>query len=256
MYKIKSDWIFRKSFFSKARITKEHFFIVIINQVFAWKARYLVLNSILFALLAGDHDTFDLQQDGMYPTGQPLDHEPTMGQVPIVPPGTPPSETWVPPHFNGLPTGPPFMHGRHSPNLPMSQSQMMSPESMPPLIAQGLGPRIPGMPGHDMGVSDGQNYPDYPPVTSQNHVEVYWRHGQTMRRGFDTWKPECCSIWIFKLEAANTMTSQVSYVDMDCGQYQWTTCTRVQPDFENKSGSWAIQERGSTDRTISGHVCS
>ena len=83
----------------------------------------------------------------MYPgPGQPLDHEPSMGQVPILPPaGTPPGEGW--PHFNGLPhptggPGPyPFPPGRHSPHFPMSGPGMMPPGGPPEgMMMGGPGP--------------------------------------------------------------------------------------------------------------------
>ena len=113
-----------------------------------------------------------------------MDHEPNMGQVPVVPPGTPPGENWVPPpHFNGLNGGAPFMGpGRQSPNLPMSQQPMMvGGEGLPPhLLLPGGGVMPPrGMePHHSMpphsDVSDSEtNFSEYPPVTSHSHVEVY-----------------------------------------------------------------------------------
>ena len=98
----------------------------------------------------------------MYPTGQPLDHEPSMGQVPIVPPGTPPGDTWVP-HFNG------FM-GRRSPNVPMGQPPMMPSDTMAMMGGpNGLGPQrlLP----NDINDND-QAYPDYTQNT-QNQCEVY-----------------------------------------------------------------------------------
>ena len=115
-------------------------------------------------------------------TGQPLDHEPTMGQVPIVPPGTPPNEQWGlpthhPAHFNGMPPHSahhPFM-GRRSPN--MSQPQMMPNDSMAAMMVGGPPPPPPrGMPpmGHDINDNE-SNYPDYSHNGPHSHVEVYWR---------------------------------------------------------------------------------
>lgn len=136
-------------------------------------------------LLAGESDTFDMPPHGarMYDTGQPLDHEPNMGQVPVVPPGTPPGENWGPaPHFNGLQGGNGgggnFMGpGRQSPSLPLSQQAMMG-ENMPPhphLMMPMRGLHDQPMPPHsDVSDSD-NNFSEYPPVTSHSHVEVYWQ---------------------------------------------------------------------------------
>ncbi|ELU05149.1 hypothetical protein CAPTEDRAFT_228137 [Capitella teleta] len=136
-----------------------------------------------------ESDTFDMPPHGarMFDAGQPMDHEPNMGQVPIVPPGTPPGESWCPApqnHFNGLHGG--FMGpGRQSPGLPMppQQSAMMhggGAENMPPhLMMLHGGPRgmdpshMPPPPPHsDVSDSD-TNFSEYAPVTSQSHVEVY-----------------------------------------------------------------------------------
>jgi len=116
------------------------------------------------------NDDFDMPPGrgmGGYGSGQPMDHEPNMGQVPIVPPGTPPSDNWVPSHYNGLPPGAHFM-GRQSPNIPLSQPQMMPNDSMPPGM---MGDHHRGVLPNDMNNSE--NFNDYPPVTTQSHVEVY-----------------------------------------------------------------------------------
>ena len=130
-----------------------------------------------------------LMNGDMYPgPGQPLDHEPSMGQVPILPPaGTPPGDGW--PHFNGLPhpgSGgpphggpyfPPGGPGRHSPHFPG-----ISPQGPPGMIPPGPGgPDGMGMMGGphpssmvrmlaDQGMED--QYNDCPPQT-HNQLEVY-----------------------------------------------------------------------------------
>ena len=110
----------------------------------------------------------------MYPTGQPLDHEPSLGQVPVVPPGTPPSEAWA--HYNGLPPHPGMPGymgaGRRSPNLPgnMSQPQPpMIPSSEPIMMGVG-GP--PGMMNRMLAHDMDEQYNEYPPQT-HNQLEVY-----------------------------------------------------------------------------------
>ena len=97
----------------------------------------------------------------LYSTGQPLDQEPSMGQVPIVPPGTPPNDSWV--HFSSM--GPGGFLGRRSPNLPMSHPLMPNDMLSQPGHARGVIPPECGESQH--------NYPDYPPVSNPNHVEVY-----------------------------------------------------------------------------------
>ncbi len=146
-------------------------------------------------------DTYEpVGQPDMYSqTGQPMDHEPSMGQVPIVPPGTPPSEQWGlpshhPAHFNGMPPHSghlPFLQGRRSPNLAMSQPQMMPTDtSMAAAMMGGVGgvgvgvgvggpppPHPPpprGMPPMSHDVNDNEaGYPDYAHNGPHSHVEVY-----------------------------------------------------------------------------------
>ena len=135
---------------------------------------------ILFLCLSGD--TYEpVGQPDMYgPTGQTMDHEPPMGQVPIVPPGTPPNEQWGlpshhPAHFNGMP--PHSAHhsfmGRRSPNIAMSQPQMMPNDtSMAAMMVGGPPPpRVMPM-SHDVNDNE-PNYPDYSHNGPHSHVEVY-----------------------------------------------------------------------------------
>ena len=109
-------------------------------------------------------DAMDGPMDIYTGPGQPLDHEPSMGQVPVIPPGTPPSENWA--NYNGLPPNSPYF-GRRSPNLPMSQQQMM-PSDCHQLVGGPMGRVLPS----DVSDSD-QSYSEYPPGTTPNHVEVY-----------------------------------------------------------------------------------
>ena len=128
-------------------------------------------------------------------SGQPLDHEPNMGQVPMMPPGTPPGEGGPPGGWG--PAFPPTMPpqpgqpypmsspqggggGRRSPNLPLGQPQMIPTDAMQGM----LGPVGTGSHHHHINnaharglqpdVSDGgdpHGAYDYTPTAS--HVEVY-----------------------------------------------------------------------------------
>lgn len=111
-----------------------------------------------------DVDNSRLSGD-MFSSGQPMDREPNMGQVPVAPPGTPPMDNW--PHFTNIPPNSTGFIGRQSPNIPMSHpnSHLLSMENM---AMMGGGPR---MMGHE--INDNNNtFTDYPPHT-QSHVEVY-----------------------------------------------------------------------------------
>lgn len=148
---------------------------------------------------------------GLFVSGQPLDHEPNLGQVPIVPPGTPPGgDSWgVSPHhhFGGrlqpppsgpgstprgyLPPGPP--PGHQSPCHQLQSAAAMAMQAAAAAAAAAAGNTRLGPPSYQ-DVSDGETgggggagYPGGPitgntaggygpvqPVTSQHsHVEVY-----------------------------------------------------------------------------------
>ncbi|KAL3872298.1 hypothetical protein ACJMK2_040232, partial [Sinanodonta woodiana] len=87
--------------------------------------------------------------------------EQNMNHMPVVPPGTPPMDSWGP--YGGMHHGPSFMD-RHSPNIPMSVAHMGPMDSIP-------------MMGSRMIPSDlndnSRGYSDYGPNSNQNHVEVY-----------------------------------------------------------------------------------
>ena len=108
-----------------------------------------------------------------------MDHEPTMGQVPIVSPGTPPNEQWGlpshhPAHFNGMPPHSAHLSfmGRRSPNIAVSQPQMMPNGTSMATMMVG-GPLPGGMPvNHDVNDNE-PNYPDYSHNGPHSHVEVY-----------------------------------------------------------------------------------
>ncbi|XP_074654797.1 LIM/homeobox protein Lhx3-like [Tubulanus polymorphus] len=110
----------------------------------------------------------DSSLDGdLYGSG-PMDREPSIGQVPVIPPGTPPNENWM--HFNNNISPGAHYIGRHSPNIPsLGQQQMMPSDNY-----MGHGPPMghPRMVPHDVTESDG-GYQDYPPGNTSNHVEVY-----------------------------------------------------------------------------------
>ncbi|CAI9717052.1 homeobox Lhx3-like [Octopus vulgaris] len=105
----------------------------------------------------------------LYNPGQTVDHEPIMGPVPIVPPGTPPMDGgWG--HFNGLRPATPYL-GRQSPNnIPISSQQMLSLEALPMLTGP---PNASRMIQADVNENSQQGYIEYPPASTQNHVEVY-----------------------------------------------------------------------------------
>lgn len=92
-----------------------------------------------------------------------------MGPVPIVPPGTPPMDGgWG--HFNGLRPATPYL-GRQSPNnIPISSQQMLSLEALPMLTGP---PNASRMIQADVNENSQQGYIEYPPASTQNHVEVY-----------------------------------------------------------------------------------
>jgi len=112
-------------------------------------------------------------QRGLYLTGQPLDHEPTLGQVPVVSlAGSPPSDAWLPPshqftrlRYGGPPMPPPPPLDRQSPG---SLAAVMQGIQVPP------GPPYPG----EMGC-DGPDVLRYqPPGSTQSNpgagrVEVF-----------------------------------------------------------------------------------
>lgn len=135
----------------------------------------------------------------MFPAGQPLDHEPQMGQiVPMVPPpGTPPhQEGWLPPQFgrgpplmsNGPGNGIPFMHhhngGGDSPSMAAAMSHMASLGGGNPsdLMGGHPGGMMGGPPGPQHGMpggpqdhhvdNDGPNYGEYSPMSMHKQVEV------------------------------------------------------------------------------------
>jgi len=132
---------------------------------------------------------------GMFGSGQPMDHEPTMGQVPSIPPGTPPggSDSWVSPHHHfSRPQqqqplqagGVPKPGGHYIPGRPLSSPRSHAYTSLVGMVMQdgggGMGgatqlqllPPVMAPPYQD--VSDSDSYASYQPVTSQQgHVEVY-----------------------------------------------------------------------------------
>ena len=119
----------------------------------------------ILLLFSGDgSDVFEqgMGHGDMYVNGQPLDQEPPMGQVPIIPPGTPPNDSWM--AYNGMSAGAPY--GRRSPSLPMSQNHGMPSDTLAPMVAPSVDRVM--MHGHP----DNERYGDYQSPPS-NHVEVY-----------------------------------------------------------------------------------
>lgn len=140
---------------------------------FLW---FLIPRSFLkyiFTFISADHEDLDdgLSQGRLSTdiySGQPLDREPNMGQVPLVPPGTPPMDGWGHHHYNGLVPVGHFM-GRHSPNVPMPHQMPLDPMNM---VGGPTGGRMMAG-GSDL--NDNSSFSDYS-ASSQNHVEVYWYH--------------------------------------------------------------------------------
>ncbi|XP_048777899.1 LIM/homeobox protein Lhx3-like [Ostrea edulis] len=99
-------------------------------------------------------------------SGQTMDREPNMGSVPVVPPESPSMESWS--HFGGVPNTASFL-GRHSPNIPMSNSHLMP---MDPLPMMGGPSSVARLMGGDLNDSS-QGYSEYSSNSNHNHVEVY-----------------------------------------------------------------------------------
>lgn len=155
-------------------------------------ASVFVVNAICFWLLTDDSDSYDMPPvRSMFGSGQPLDHEPNMGQVPIVPPGTPPGDSWISAHHFGRLQGPPppppppqqsvnphrYLPGHQSPpNLAGASQLGMVLHGGPgggDQLAAAMNSRLPIPPPYQ-DVSDNESYVPYQAVTSQQgHVEVY-----------------------------------------------------------------------------------
>lgn len=99
-------------------------------------------------------------------SGQPMDREPNMGSVPVGPPESPSMETWS--HFGNVPSNPNFL-GRHSPNIPMTNSHLMP---MDPLPMIGGPSSVARLMGGDLN-DNSQGYSEYSSNSNHNHVEVY-----------------------------------------------------------------------------------
>jgi len=140
-----------------------------------------------------DSDSYDMApvQRGLYLSGQPLDHEPSLGQVPVVSlagaGGSPTSDAWLPPshqftrlRYGGppMPPPPPPPLDRQSPgSLAAVMQGMQGGVPLPP--ATGLvGPGGPPFPG-DMGCDGAGDVLQYQHAgTTQNtgaagRVEVF-----------------------------------------------------------------------------------
>ena len=114
----------------------------------------------------------------MFAVNQSLDHEPQLGQLPMLPPGTPPQEGWLPAHFNRPPPLQPYMGG-DSPNHPMGHavSQAVNHLNHPISVTDSVHMMTnPVMNSHgngqDMVDNSGQNYGDYSPISMHKQVEV------------------------------------------------------------------------------------
>ena len=128
-------------------------------------------------------------QRGLYLSGQPLDHEPSLGQVPVVSlagaGGSPPSDAWLPPshqftrlRYGGPPMPPPPSLDRQSPGALAAVMQgMQGGVPLPPasgLVGGPGGPPYPGEMGCD-GAGDVLQYqpPGSTPNTVAGRVEVF-----------------------------------------------------------------------------------
>jgi len=107
-------------------------------------------------------------QRGLYLSGQPLDHEPSLGQVPVVSlaSASPPSDAWLPPshQFNRLRYGGPPMPPPLDRQSPGSLASVMQGLPVPPPSGLG-GPPYPGEMGCD-AVGDVLQYQQ--PGSTQN----------------------------------------------------------------------------------------
>jgi len=99
-------------------------------------------------------------QRGLYLSGQPLDHEPSLGQVPVVSlagaGGSPPSDAWLPPSHQfarlryGAPPMPPTPLDRQSPGALAAMHALQGVAPPPPASGiVGAGPSYPGEMGCD-----------------------------------------------------------------------------------------------------------
>jgi len=127
-------------------------------------------------------------QRGLYLSGQPLDHEPSLGQVPVVSlagAGSPPSDAWLPPshqftrlRYGGPPMPPPPSLERQSPGALAAVMQgMQGGVPLPPasgLVGGPGGPPYPGEMGCE-GAADVLQYqpPGSTPNTVAGRVEVF-----------------------------------------------------------------------------------
>jgi len=95
-------------------------------------------------------------QRGLYLSGQPLDHEPSLGQVPVVSlaaaGGSPPSDAWLPPshHFTRLRYG--------APPMPPPPLDRQSPGSLA-AVMQGMQGGVPLQPASGLIDAGGPPYP-------------------------------------------------------------------------------------------------
>jgi len=149
-------------------------------------------------LCADDSDSYDMApvQRGLYLSGQPLDHEPSLGQVPVVSlAGSPPADAWLPPshqfarlRYGGPPMPPPPQLDRHSPGALAAVMQGMpgaggGGPGLPLAPASGLvpacgggGPPYPGEMGCDSSAPGDVLQYQQPPGSAQNsagRVEVF-----------------------------------------------------------------------------------
>jgi len=115
-------------------------------------------------------------QRGLYLSGQPLDHEPSLGQVPVGAGGSPPSDAWLPPthQFTRLRYGgPPMPPPPQSPGslAAVMQSMQGGVPPLPPVSGGIVGgpPPYPGDMSCDGGVGDVLQY-QQPGSTTQNTV--------------------------------------------------------------------------------------
>jgi len=125
-------------------------------------------------------------QRGLYLSGQPLDHEPSLGQVPVVSlagaGGSPPSDAWLPPshqlprlRYGGPPMPPPPLDRQSPGSLAAVMQGMPGGVPMPPVSGLVGGPPFLGEMGCD-GPGDVLQYQQ--PGSTQNNtgagrVEVF-----------------------------------------------------------------------------------
>lgn len=127
---------------------------------------------------ADDSDSYDMApvQRGLYLSGQPLDHEPSLGQVPVASlvgaGGSPPSDAWLPPSHQ-------FTRLRYGgPPMPQPPLDRQSPGSLA-AVMQGMQGGVPLPPASGLVGAGGPPYPGEMSCDGVGDVLQYQQPGST-----------------------------------------------------------------------------